>query len=917
MAKSMKKTLAMLLSIAMLVGMMSVGFSALAEDDKPDTMEKTIASWSGEDFLDENLEVYEDKEIFTTFADEVLGWKAGAIDAGFHGWVLGNMLVGENYIVNLHIYIDPEDLPEEEPPVTSEPTESEPTESEPTESEPAALDDTSSDESTGSDNTSSDDTGSEPGEPEEPEDPVIFMVEIMSQSGCAQSYLIPYYYSDYQEAELLTDENGNPYKIASVVVPNTNYVVRDPGTDEITATYPATSAGNVRIWGQGFAPYMVYGMEFVEESTDFVLDTLNGEQVVNLFSHNSGEAVESGIGGIVTYSGRYAQNPYEDAKTYNCLGLTNTLIVGGMKANLEAGTYKVTANLKTEFGLAEQYLAIRVTNSQGAVVSEKLWTNSETLGMFGRNDRLDFYDLTTEFTVTESQAGEYSVGIYNIEDGTNIFLRSVAVTQTVPYTDVDYLIQEIDALPDEITAGDVENVLALKALFDSLTEEDQALVTNSADLDAAYAAALVIMKPDKVAAAIAAIDAIGVVADQELLEVGAKIEAAEALVAELVALYDEEVIGEVTNYETLTAARTEYDGLFATAKEEAAAAVEEAIAGLTTDITYENYKDQKEAVDTAKALYDAYINDYDGAQEDIEGADSLLAKVALINGYTTVDDLIARIDAIEEVTEENYEEIAAEVTEIETAYGELSEDMQALVTNYGDLEAIKDAIDQITQGSDVDAVIAAIDVIGEVTTENAAEIRLVLDDIQTMIDTLVEANGEEILDSITNLETYYQADRMTTVYEKGLTYGKMFEDAEKITAQDALKILKATTHALELTEDEQLAADVTVDGTVDAQDALAVLKYSVHALDSLPYIPQQETPEEPTDPEGGETTDPTDPEGGETTDPTDPEGGETTDPTDPEGGETTDPTDPEGGETTDPTDPEGGSENESPVLPTD
>ncbi|MBR4868277.1 MAG: dockerin type I repeat-containing protein, partial [Clostridia bacterium] len=75
---------------------------------------------------------------------------------------------------------------------------------------------------------------------------------------------------------------------------------------------------------------------------------------------------------------------------------------------------------------------------------------------------------------------------------------------------------------------------------------------------------------------------------------------------------------------------------------------------------------------------------------------------------------------------------------------------------------------------------------------------------------------------------------LTAKFEDASTilYGDVDGDT-KVTAADALEVLKAVVGKVTLTDDQKLAADVDGNGKVDAADALDILKKVVGKIDKF------------------------------------------------------------------------------------
>jgi len=278
----------------------------------------------------------------------------------------------------------------------------------------------------------------------------------------------------------------------------------------------------------------------------------------------------------------------------------------------------------------------------------------------------------------------------------------------------DAVIAQIDAI-DTVTLESKAAIEAAETAYEALTPEQKALVTNHDALIAARTA-YDKLAADKAAAdpVIAQIEALGTVT----LDSKTAIEAAEAAYEALTP--DQKAL--VTNYGTLTAARTQYNKLVV--DKAAADAVIAQIDAIGT-VTLES----KAAIEVAENSYNALtaeqkalVTNYGvltaaraSYNEQKAAADKAEADQAAANG------VIAQIDAIGTVTLNS--KAAIEVAE--AAYETLTPDQKALVTNYTTLTAARATYDNLKAAADqaaADAVIAQIDAIGTVTLESKTAI---------------------------------------------------------------------------------------------------------------------------------------------------------------------------------------------------
>ena len=346
----------------------------------------------------------------------------------------------------------------------------------------------------------------------------------------------------------------------------------------------------------------------------------------------------------------------------------------------------------------------------------------------------------------------------------------------------------IENLPEEITIEDKDAVLALYEDFNGLSDEQQALVTNSAKLQAAktkiekiesdiaiakgfdayaealgdvtlddedavkdlrdkytaltndqkaYVTTLGILKAaeEKIVdlkAAKSFDDAVDkICADGITIEDDAEITAARKAYADL----SETQQGYVTKLAKLEEAEKTIEELKAAADKEeldktAALGVDKMIANLPEVITI----DSEKAVKAARDAYDFLTDDQKEYVENLEILEEAEAKIQTIRedmaAAKAVDDAIA---ALGEITIEDEEAIKA----AREAYDDLTEEQQAYVTKLAVLEEAEDAIlvikEDMTAASAVEDIIAAIGDV-EYTKECKEKIAMAREAYNTLTD---------------------------------------------------------------------------------------------------------------------------------------------------------------------------------------
>ena len=204
--------------------------------------------------------------------------------------------------------------------------------------------------------------------------------------------------------------------------------------------------------------------------------------------------------------------------------------------------------------------------------------------------------------------------------------------------------------------------------------------------------------------------------------------------------------------------------------------------GAASDVNKDNYTDKTGALEEAERLYNTFLAQYGDENT-----------AALITNAQALTDFRTAYDAAEAEAEEAKKQAAIDnVESLIEAIGEVTED------NYTE------------KGSRIEAAEAAL-----------ATLR---SDYGNEIDSEV-SNLTALTDARAKYDEYSA--------EPDVTYGDVNNDG-KIDASDALEALQHSVELKKLEGDAFTAADVTNDGTVDATDALNILQYSVELIDHFP-----------------------------------------------------------------------------------
>ena len=242
-----------------------------------------------------------------------------------------------------------------------------------------------------------------------------------------------------------------------------------------------------------------------------------------------------------------------------------------------------------------------------------------------------------------------------------------------------------------------------KTLYAKLDAEDLALesvITAKATLDAKEAEYNALVA-DKVAAdaVVSKIDAIGEVTKDNYESKITAIEEAEAAYANLT----DSQKSFVTNYSTLTAARNTYDEI-SSAKNKANEVID--LINAIGDVTMDNFSNKLTSIETAET---AYAGLTDLQKEFVTNYSTLTSARASYDSYSQVQDVIDSINAIGEITKDNYVSKLTEIEAAEAAYSKLTTEQDKLVTNYDVLVAARNRHDALVAAkSEADTLIGFI-----------------------------------------------------------------------------------------------------------------------------------------------------------------------------------------------------------------
>ena len=205
--------------------------------------------------------------------------------------------------------------------------------------------------------------------------------------------------------------------------------------------------------------------------------------------------------------------------------------------------------------------------------------------------------------------------------------------------------------------------------------------------------------------------------------------------------------------------------------------------------------------------------------ENQEKMDEVWAAYLELKAQEAANIIFEKIDALGEITLENYETKKAEIEAIDTEISTYISNgyKKSLITNLDTLEAARDAVEYLT----VEAAIDALPAVDAVTEEDTAQI----EQIKSALDAL-SANQQAMIPA----EKIGKLNALLDQLEKlKVTLGDINEDGS-IDASDALMALQHSVKLITLEGTAFEAADVDDSNAVDATDALMILQVSVKLI---------------------------------------------------------------------------------------
>ncbi len=409
------------------------------------------------------------------------------------------------------------------------------------------------------------------------------------------------------------------------------------------------------------------------------------------------------------------------------------------------------------------------------------------------------------------------------------------------------LVAVIDGLPsfDQLTLADIPAVEAARKTY---TELDDAIKPQVTNIDKLITLETKLVELQEQAAKEAADKAAAQVVIDKIAALPGTITLDDALaIEEARTLYEsltDDQKGYVTNYDKLQKAEADYEAELNKLPPEVLEAIEKVHALIEalpapTQVTL----DDETAIGAAKEAYNA-LGEYVGLVHP--ECDSKLVECEIVwkqlyeqneLNKANAKKVVEMIEALPTPTDVTVEDEQA-INDARDAYDALSDEAKALIVLEipEKLEAVEAALAVAKDKAAAKAVEDLIDALPTPTdvtgTDLSDEEKQAVQDAQEAFDGLTDAQKEYISQS--------KKDKLTALVEivnfvpaPDYTLGDVNADG-KVDAKDALEVLKFAVGKTELTETQQLAAEVVGDDAINAKDALEILKFAVNKITEFP-----------------------------------------------------------------------------------
>ena len=402
------------------------------------------------------------------------------------------------------------------------------------------------------------------------------------------------------------------------------------------------------------------------------------------------------------------------------------------------------------------------------------------------------------------------------------------------------VVDKIDALNVDST-DDEADVVAARDAYNALTDTQKGLVTNLSKLEDAESdiARLKAEAAAKVEADKAAAKTVSDLINALPANIVLTDESAVNMVRNAYNNLTDDQKNYVTNLDKLTAAEAKIAELKAQADQEAAdkaaaKAVDDKIAAIGT-VTLSS----ESAITAARSAYAALTDvqkAYVSKLDVLEAAEETLAQLKAQAEQEVADKAAAKQvdDIIDPLDVKSLDDEPA-VVAARKAYDALPDNRKGYVTKLQKLEAAEAKIAELKAQAEQEAADKAA---AKVVDDLIAALN-----VQSLDDKPAVVAARDAYDALTDAQKAYvtNLDKLTAAEEKiaqleqaaAIIYGDVDGDG-KVTATDALEVLKSVVGKVTLDETQFAAADTDGNGKADAADALNILKKVVGKLDKFP-----------------------------------------------------------------------------------
>lgn len=256
--------------------------------------------------------------------------------------------------------------------------------------------------------------------------------------------------------------------------------------------------------------------------------------------------------------------------------------------------------------------------------------------------------------------------------------------------------------------------------------------------------------------------------------------------------------------------------------------------------TVETMAQLEESIVTAKEKMDDFLYEFPNFMvEDAAKLEEVWETYLEIKAESVAADLVAKIDALGEITTENYESKKADVESVVAEYDAYIEEgyKESLITNLDKLESAISAVKVLELSAAIDAL-PAVDALTEADAEKVNEVKTALAALDAEQRSLIPQEKKDKVSALTakiveNAITALPAvDALTLEDEESLTAARTALDAlataaKALVDQEAIDKLTALEAKMDELKNPYTLGDINGDDDINASDALLALQHSV------------------------------------------------------------------------------------------